>query len=149
MSDINAEIPTFTSLPNTLLSMSSGGGTGGADLLSGLYSGLAAELSQPPNSIIDSTIQALQSANTTITNDITNAAANAYAIPLPTADIANTLVTTVPSYDANLFLSGVAQAFNDDPANGLIYTFGAPAAASTALYTLAGGFELEVLLDAL
>ena len=67
---------------------------------------------------------------------------------LPTADIANALVTSLPSYDVNLFLSGIEMALNGDPTGGLIYAFGAPFAANTALYTMAAGFELEVLINA-
>jgi len=36
-----------------------------------------------------------------------------------------------------------------DPVGGLSYAFGAPIAADPALRTLAGGFELNVFLNAL
>ncbi|MDT5220404.1 MAG: hypothetical protein QOF15_2509, partial [Mycobacterium sp.] len=78
---------------------------------------------------------------------ITNASANAYAVLLPTADIANVLVTTMPSYDFNLFLDGIEQAIDGDPLGGFAYALGAPLAADTAIVTLAGGFELIVLLN--
>jgi hypothetical protein len=144
VSDISAGSSglSLSSFPTTLTSLfGSGGGTGGGPGL--LPTGLPSALSSP-----DSFIQALQTANTTVTNFITNAAAQSYAVLLPTADIANALVTSVPSYDVNLFLSGVEQAINGDPIGGLIYAFGAPVAADVAVGTLAGGFELEVLLDA-
>jgi hypothetical protein len=48
-------------------------------------------------------------------------------------------------YDVGLFLSGVQQAINGDPIGGLVYAFGAPIAADTALLTLFGGFELRVV----
>jgi hypothetical protein len=57
-------------------------------------------------------------------------------------------VTSIPSYNVNLFLNGVEQVVNGDPIGGLVYAFGAPVAADVALGMLSGGFELEVLLDA-
>lgn len=54
----------------------------------------------------------------------------------------------MPSYDVNLFLSGIEQAIDGDPTGGLLYALGAPIAADPALVTLAGGFELEVLVNA-
>jgi PE-PPE domain/PE family len=98
---------------------------------------------------IDGFIQALQTANTTIVNGISGGIANAYAALLPTADIANAMITTLPSYDANLFLDGVQQAVNGDLIGGLAYAFGAPVAADVGLYPLLGTFELFVLLGAL
>ncbi|MGP0079832.1 MAG: hypothetical protein ACLPJV_16125, partial [Mycobacterium sp.] len=61
---------------------------------------------------------------------------------------ANALLTSMPSYDVNLFLSGIEQAVGGDPTGGLVYAFGAPLAADTALLTLAGGFEVEVIANA-
>jgi hypothetical protein len=45
---------------------------------------------------------------------ITRATATAYSTLLPTADIANAVLTSVPSYDVNLFLDGISQAANSD-----------------------------------
>ncbi len=125
------------SLPS--LSLGSGGGAVGSSFL---LTAAPSALSSP-----DSFIEALQSANTTFTNSITNVAAQSYAVLLPTADIANALVTSIPSYDVNLFLSGIEQAINGDPIGGLVYALGAPLAADTGLVTLLGYFELEVLLS--
>src|SRR6202453_657324 len=102
----------------------------------------------PAPAAIDGFIQALQTANTTIVNGISGAAANAYAVLLPTADIANALATSLPSYDVNLFLDGVQQVISGDPVGGLVYAFGAPVAADAGLGTLAAGFEIDVLLNA-
>jgi hypothetical protein len=141
MSDVSAEAQALSqpSLPS-LTSMESGGMGGGSSLLP---AGLASALSSP-----DNFIQALESANTAIANGISNGAANTYAVLLPTADIANALVTSIPSYNINLFLNGVEQVVNGDPVGGLVYAFGAPVAADVALGMLSGGFELEVLLNA-
>ena len=102
--------------------------------------GLTSTLSSP-----DSFIEALQAANTRIANTVSAVASDAYATLLPTADIVNALLTSVPAYDVDLFLSGIQQALNGDPVGGLVYAFGAPIAADTALLTLFGGFELRVL----
>ena len=60
----------------------------------------------------------------------------------------NTLVTVLPSYDVNLFLSGIEQAFDGNILGGLQYALVAPIAADTGLVTLAAGIELEVVLNA-
>jgi hypothetical protein len=111
--------------------------------LPALTSAVAASLSP------DSIIEAIQAATTNIANGISTAAANAYAVLLPTADIANFLVTVLPAYDINLFLSGIQQAMNGNVLGGMQYALIAPIAANTALLTFAAGFELEVLLSAL
>jgi PE-PPE domain/PE family len=120
-------------LPGTLMGSL---GTGGAGVLPALTSALSS-----PTSFI----AALQSANSNIVNAISSSASAAYATLLPTADIANALVTSLPSYDLNLFLDGVEQVVNGDPVGGLVYAFGAPVAANVALGTLATGFELRVV----
>ena len=105
--------------------------------------GLTSALSSP-----DSFIEALQAANAHFANTVSAVASDAYSTLLPTADIVNALLTSVPAYDVNLFLSGVQQAISGDPVGGLVYAFGAPLAADTALVTLFGGFELRVIQHA-
>jgi PE-PPE domain/PE family len=143
MNDVSAEAPVMASNLSPAGLSSALMGTGGVGAASGLTAQLTSALSSP-----DNFIQAIQTANTTITNEISNAAANTYATLLPTADIANALVTSVPSYDVNLFLSGVQQAIGGDPVGGLVYAFGAPVAADAGLGTFAAGVELAVLLGA-
>lgn len=136
--DIQAELPlAATSLSPANIAHMLGSATGGFSL----PAGLAAALASP-----DSFIEALKTANTNITNAITNAAADSYATLLPTADIVNALVTSIPSYDANLFLGGIEQMVNGDLLGGLQYALLAPLAANTALYTFVGGFELQIVL---
>ncbi|AYE93766.1 PE family protein [Mycobacterium paragordonae] len=118
-----------------------GGGTGGLSL----PFGLPGATTSPVNSFFD----ALKAANTNFTTAITSAAADTYAVALPTADIFNTLVTTVPSYDVNLFLDGIQQTLNGDPTGGLINAFGKPLAANVAIGSLAGGFELILVAGAI
>ena len=124
--------PSLSQLTSTIDSVSHHLSTG--------VTGLTTTLSSP-----DSFIEALMAANTRFATAISGAASDAYATLLPTADIVNALLTSVPAYDVDLFLSGVQQAINGDPIGGLVYAFGAPVAADTALLTLFGGFELRVL----
>ena len=138
--DISAGIAGISSPNVSLPDMSSIGMSGVPSLLP------AAPTSAP--AAIDGFIQALQTTNTTIVDGISGAAANAYAVLLPTADIANALATSLPSYDVNLFLDGVQQVISGDPVGGLVYAFGAPVAADAGLGTLAAGFEIDVLLNA-
>jgi hypothetical protein len=61
---------------------------------------------------------------------------------LPLADIGNTLLTSVPSYDLSLF--------TDNLSNGdLLDALGLPLAANTAMDTLAAGFAFEVINHAI
>jgi PE-PPE domain/PE family len=107
-----------------------GGGTGGGFSLPAL-----------PTSV-DGVISAIQSANSNIVNTLTTDVSTAYATLLPTADIATAALISLPSYDVNLFLNGIGQAFNGDPIGGLVNAIGQPIAADVGLVTLAGGFEL-------
>jgi hypothetical protein len=138
MNDVNAEAPVLAH--NLSLSSLGSAATGGVSSLPAAL--MSAQVT--PTSIIES----LQTANTTVANFISNAAAQSYAVLLPTADIANALVISLPAYDANLFLTGINIAISGNPADGLTYAFGAPLAANTALYTMAAGFEFEVILNA-
>ena len=101
-----------------------------------------------PGLSIDSFIAGLQAANTDIVNGFTNAIAVGYSTLLPTADIANAVLTSMPSYDVNLFLNGILQVAHGDPM-GLIHAVGYPIAADAALLTAAGGWELIVLVNAI
>lgn len=143
MSDVHAEAPVVAAnlAPANLTSMLTAPATGGG--AGSVPAALTAAVSSP-----DGFIQALESANTNVANSLSGGLANAYALLLPTADIANALAISMPSYDANLFLSGVQQVASGDPVGGLIYAFGAPVAADVGLVTLAAGFELDAILDA-
>ncbi|GAB2995587.1 PE-PPE domain-containing protein [Mycobacterium bourgelatii] len=135
MADITGMTPSAESLPATLTSFLGSGSTAATSVLSAA-----------PTSATD-VIRSIQSANTNITNAFTNATSNAYALFLPTLDIGNALVTTMPSYDINLFLDGVAQMMEGDIAGGLAYALVAPVAADTAIVTLAAGFQFIVILN--
>lgn len=64
-----------------------------------------------------------------------------YAVLLPTADILLSLVTTLPLYNAQLFLSQLAT-------GNLINAIAYPLAADLGLASIAGGVEFLVLLEA-
>jgi hypothetical protein len=143
VSDIHAEAAGF-SLSGVSHSLASMAATGGGGMtLPTLTSAVAAGLS--PDSIIGE----IQGAVTNVANGISGTAANLYAALLPTADIANAVVTVFPAYDVNLFLSGIQQALDGNVLGGLQYALVAPLAADAGLLTLAGGFELLVLVEAL
>jgi hypothetical protein len=131
--------PSLASMP---LSVGAGGG---ASL--GAFS-LPTALPTLPTITPTSVIEAIQTANTNIFGTLSSDLSSAYSVLLPTADIANALVVSLPSYDVNLFLNGIEMALGGDPTGGLAYAFGAPIAADIAIGTLAGGFELEVLVNA-
>jgi hypothetical protein len=143
VSDIHAEAGGFplSSVSHSLASMAATGG--GGMTLPALTSAVAAGLS--PDSIIGE----IQGAVTNVANGISNTAAKLYAIALPTADIVNAVVTVLPAYDINLFLSGIQQALDGNVLGGLQYALVAPLAADTALLTMAGGFELLAVVSAL
>lgn len=91
----------------------------------------------PPS--VDGFIQSLQTANTTITTAAAHAAASAYSTLLPTMDTLTAIAVSLPSYDVNLFLDGIRQAVEGDPA-GLINAIGYPIAADTGLLTFLSFF---------
>jgi PE-PPE domain/PE family len=137
VSDMHAEA-AGVSLASVSHSVTSMAGTGAADVHA-----LTSALSSP-----DSIIGTIQGAVTNVANEISGTAANLYAALLPTADIVNAVVTVIPAYDVNLFLSGIQQAIDGNVLGGLQYALVAPLAATTGLLTLAGGVELEVVLGA-
>ncbi|BBX06012.1 PE-PPE domain-containing protein [Mycolicibacterium aichiense] len=93
-------------------------------------------------------ISTLQTVITDIAYTISNSAAALYAAALPTADIANAIVTMLPAYGITLFLGGIQQALSGDVINGLVNAIGLPIAAATGLVTTAGLIEVLVLIQA-
>jgi len=85
----------------------------------------------------DGLIAAVQTVITTLADRVSYAAAGIYAALLPTADIINALVTSLPAYAINLVLSGIEQVISGDPIGGLINAIGLPVAASVGLATTA------------
>lgn len=98
---------------------------------------------------VDDALTALQNLITHTADRITIATAALYSALLPTADIINALVTTLPAYDAYLFLDGVKQAVNGDVITGLVNAFGMPLAANVGLTTTASLIALLVWAQAI
>jgi len=67
-------------------------------------------------------------------NTLSGAAADAYATLLPTVDVANGLLTSLPAYDLTLFANGLQT-------GDLVAAIGQPIATDTYLIPLAGAFE--------
>lgn len=59
----------------------------------------------------------------------------------------NAVLTTVPSYDINLFLEGIRQAAHGDPM-GLVNAVGYPIAANAGMLTVVAALELFILVNA-
>ncbi len=95
-----------------------------ADVMSTLHADLAADPSASLTELI---------------NALTSASSAAYSALLPTADIINALVTSMPAYDVSLFTDSLSNG------GGLLDALGLPLAADTALVTLAAGFEVDVI----
>ena len=89
---------------------------------SDLLSALSADAANPAASLTD------------FVNAISSAASAAYSTLLPTADIINALVTSIPNYDLSLFSDNIATGDITD-------AIGLPIAADIGLVTLAAGFE--------
>ncbi|HEU4359877.1 MAG TPA: PE-PPE domain-containing protein [Mycobacterium sp.] len=93
------------------------------DLLTA-FAGIGASLTSPAPSLVD------------FVNSFTSAFSGLYATLLPTADIVNALLTSMPTYDLSLFLDNLANPLD---------AIGLPIAADVGLVTLAGGVELLVV----
>lgn len=89
-------------------------------------------------------IPALQNAITNFGTWLSTAIAALYTPLLPTADIANALIVSLPVYDVNLVLSSIKQMISGEPIKGLINAVGLPLASSVGLITYASLIELLV-----
>lgn len=72
----------------------------------------------------------------------------AYSTLLPTADIATTLLISLPSYDLSLFVEAMSRIASGDIIGGLIDAIANPIAANTGLLAFGGGIEVFVLVNA-
>ncbi|MBX9642375.1 MAG: PPE family protein, partial [Mycobacteriaceae bacterium] len=96
---------------------------------------------------VDTLLDGFQATGTKVGNAVTKVAAVSYGTLLPTADVVNTLVTTAPFYNINLFIDGIQQAIHGDPM-GFVNAIGYPIAADVALVSIAGGVEILVFVSA-
>jgi hypothetical protein len=79
---------------------------------------------------------ALAAALPDIANTLSSVASTAYGVLLPTADIINAGLISVPAYDLSLFLDNLGNP---------IYAVGLPLAANAALYPLLISYEIAAL----
>jgi hypothetical protein len=94
-----------------------------------LLSALSADAANPAASLTD------------FVNALSSAASTLYSTLLPTADILNALLTSFPAWDTSVFLDALSS-------GDLTDALGLPIAATTAIGTLAAGFEFEILSTA-
>lgn len=133
-SSVGSPLPSFSS-PGSFLASPSSPATpsAGPPAISTVLPGPASLLSAlSPVSIagdIDNAVNALSAA-----------ASHAYATLLPTADVANALLTSLPAYDLTLFAAGLQ-------AGNLVEAIGLPIAVDTYLIPLAGAFELFAVIS--
>jgi hypothetical protein len=78
---------------------------------------------------------------TEFVNAISSAASTAYSLLLPTADIVNSLVTSLPSWETSIFTDTLST-------GDLVDALGLPIAGTAAIGTLAAGFEITIVQDA-
>lgn len=100
----------------------------------------------PPTA--EALIPAIQHAVSAITNRISFSVAGLYAALLPTADIINAIVISLPGYSINLALDGVQQILRGDLLGGLVNAIGLPIAANVGLITTASLIGVLVWLQA-
>jgi len=94
-----------------------------------LLSALSADAANPAASFTD------------FVNAISSAASTLYSTLLPTADIINSLVTSLPAWETSIFTDALST-------GDVLDALGLPLAGTTAIGTLAAGFEITVLSDA-
>lgn len=125
--DVSAEFSSTGSLTPSLNSLTfpaSGPSAGPPATMVAGPANLLASLS--PVSVADDIYNAV--------NALSGAASDAYSTLLPTADVANAVVTSLPAYDLTLFAAGLQS-------GNLLEAIGQPIATDTYLIPLAGAFE--------
>lgn len=105
------------------------------NLLTGLPGDLTGAAAHGGSTTLDVALPSL----TDIVNSLSSAASTAYATLLPTADILNAMVTTLPAYGVSLIA--------DELSHGdLVDAIGMPIAGAFGLGSVAAGFEFLVML---
>ena len=133
MNDVSAE---FSSAGSLIPSVSSTGSL--TPLLSSLTipsSGPSATMLASPADLLSALSPVSVADNLyNAVNTLSGAASDTYSTLLPTADVANALVTSLPAYDLTLFAAGLQS-------GNLLDAIGQPIATDTYLIPLAGAFE--------
>ncbi|MGI9162045.1 MAG: PE-PPE domain-containing protein [Mycobacterium sp.] len=109
--------------------------------LSGIQQALSSiQLPNPASFVLpapDSVLTGIQNFVTGVANAISYSTASYYSGLLPTADVANAFLTSLPGYSVSLFLGGVKQMIAGDLIGGLVNAIGLPIAANVGLVTTA------------
>lgn len=83
-----------------------------------------------------------------VVDTLAKVTSTAYSTLLPTADIATTLLISLPSYDLSLFVEALGRIARGDVIGGIIDAIANPIAANTGLLAFGGGIEALVLVSA-
>jgi len=110
----------------------------------GSLSSITSLLAKLPHLLSDPA--ALESALLRLPNAISQVVAYPYTVLLPTADVLNAAVISIPSYDVTLFLNGIMQAVNGQPV-GLVHAVGQPIASDVALYLYLASLESAAITN--
>jgi hypothetical protein len=78
---------------------------------------------------------------TDFVNALSSAASTAYSLLLPTTDILNMLVTSLPAWETSIFTDALST-------GDVLDALGLPVAGTAAIGTLAAGFEISIIQDA-
>ena len=97
--------------------------------LTDLLSALSADAANPAATFTD------------LVNAISSAASTAYSLLLPTTDILNSLVTSLPAWETSIFADTLST-------GDFVDALGLPIAGTVAIGTLAAGFEISIIQDA-
>lgn len=103
--------------------------TSSAANMTDLLSALSADAANPAASFTD------------FVNALSSAASTLYSTLLPTTDIINMLVTSLPAWETSIFTDALST-------GDVLDAFGLPVGATFAIGTLAAGFEISILQDA-
>ena len=145
-------LPSLSSLtslldPSSLTSLlyPSSGTAGGTSAVTHLATGLSALAADP--AALGSALPNIADTISNIADTISGTASQLYGKLLPTADILNAALISIPAYDVNLFLNGILQAVNGQPVMGLINAVGQPVASDIALYLYLTSLEAAVITN--
>ena len=126
-----------TLYPSAAAASATSAATGSLSSITSLFAKLPHLLSDPA---------ALESALLRLPNAISQVVAYPYSVLLPTADVLNAAVISIPSYDVTLFLNGIMQAVNGQPV-GLVHAVGQPIASDVALYLYLASLESSAITN--
>jgi hypothetical protein len=146
VSSVTSLLNNPSSLTSSLTSLySPAGAAGGTTAATSPLSSIASLVTKVTHLASDPA--ALESALLHLPNAISQVVAFPYTVLLPTADILNAAVISIPSYDVTLFLNGILQAVNGQPVMGLMNAVGMPVAADVGLYLYLVSLESAIITN--